>query len=187
MFSLASAALGMRSALIDAFRDSGCVNRGMDSLDVFRSRGVNVISRDVIADGIGDLEPQSFDAITTFDSMEHWHHSPNRLFHQLMRSLNPGGVFVIGVPNCANPRKRMTAHFGAAKWTAMSEWYKPDVFRSHVRDPDVSDLRYIARDLKLINVRIIGRNWQGYGYNQRALIRAVTPLVDPILRLAPSL
>jgi 2-polyprenyl-3-methyl-5-hydroxy-6-metoxy-1,4-benzoquinol methylase len=187
MFSLACAALGMKSTLVDDFGDPAYVQRGMmEILGLYRSRGVTVISRDVIRDGIGELASQSFDAITTFDSMEHWHNSPKRLFHQLVDALKPGGIFVIGVPNCVNLRKRITVPFGKGKWTQMSDWYEPDVFRSHVREPDVDDLRYIAKDLGLKNVRIVGKNWAGYD-NSRPFVRAITPFVDSLLQLAPSL
>jgi SAM-dependent methyltransferase len=36
----------------------------------------------------------SLDAVTTFDSMEHCHDSPKRLFGDIARSLEPGGWLV---------------------------------------------------------------------------------------------
>lgn len=68
----------------------------------------------------------------------------------------------------------------------MQDWYEPEVFRGHVREPDVCDLKYIARDMGLVDVRIIGRNWLGY-YSERAAIRIATKLMDYPLRLKPSL
>ena len=34
----------------------------------------------------------------------------------------------------------------------MAHWYEPELFRGHVREPDVDDLRYIARDMGLEDV-----------------------------------
>jgi hypothetical protein len=48
------------------------------------------------------------------------------------------------------------------------------------------DLRYIAADLGLRNVRIIGRNWSGYRSRFRAA-RLLTPPIDRILQCRPSL
>jgi SAM-dependent methyltransferase len=143
------------------------------------------MSRDVIAQGV-DFPAASFDAITTFDSMEHWHHSPRRLFRQIIAALKPGGTLIIGVPNCVNLRKRITVPLGIGKWSSMSEWYEADVFRGHVREPDVGDLQFIARDLGIVDVKVLGRNWLGYG-SRRGWVRRVTPIADHLLRPFPSL
>jgi hypothetical protein len=88
--------------------------------------------------------------------------------------------------NCANLRKRITLLPGWGKWSAMQDWYDAPRFRGHVREPDVEDLRYIARDMELTQVRILGRNWAGRG-SPRRLIRMITPFVDSMLRLRSSL
>jgi hypothetical protein len=90
-------------------------------------------------------------------------------------ALKPGGLFFLGVPNCVNLRKRITVPLGAGKWSAIEEWYEREMFRGHVREPDVGDLRYIARDLGLRDVRIFGRNWLGYA-SRHGWVRALTPL-----------
>jgi hypothetical protein len=93
---------------------------------------------------------------------------------------------VLSVPNCVNLRKRVTVPFGAGKWSRMEHWYEPEVFRAHVREPDVEDLRYIARDLKLQNVEILGRNWLGYA-SAKPIIRMATNVVDRVIQFRPSL
>lgn len=154
-------------------------------LDLHRSQGVTVEQRDPLAEGFG-FPPESLDVITTFDSMEHWHRSPKRLFAEIREALVPGGLFVLGVPNCVNLRKRLTVPLGYGKWSQMSHWYEPEVFRGHVREPDVDDLRYVARDMALVDVEIFGRNWAGY-LNARPAIRALTRAIDPLLQLRPTL
>lgn len=186
LFSPGCAAYGMkRSVLVDDFDDD--VNRtyGMSVLDLHKDVGVQVFSRDVVANGIADITG-NFDIITTFDSMEHWHASPKTLFKQVMSKLKPGGIFVLGVPNCVNMRKRITVPFGMGKWSTMQEWYETDKFRGHVREPDVSDFYYIAKDMGLSSLSIYGRNWQGY-YSTNSAIRLATKIADYPLRLKPSL
>lgn len=186
LFSTGCAALGMDTLLIDDFDDP--VNRRLKDSPfvVHKKYGVKVISRDVIAQGVADI-PGSFDIVTSFDSMEHWHHSPKKLFAQIRGGLlKQGGRFVLGVPNCVNLRKRITVPFGYGKWTSMEQWYEHERFREHVREPDVDDLRYIARDMKLRNVHIVGRNWLGYSSGSKA-IRAATYMSDIPLRAFPSL
>lgn len=186
LFSIGCAALGVkRSVLIDDFRDSVNLDVGDGILDLHRNYGVEIYSRDVLMSGINDI-PGRFDAITSFDSMEHWHNSPKALFAQVMDKLKPNGIFVLGVPNCVNLRKRVTVPFGHGKWSSIASWYEEKTFRGHVREPDVDDLAYIASDMGLRDVKIWGRNWLGY-YAANPLIRMVTHLVDQPLRLMPSL
>jgi SAM-dependent methyltransferase len=185
LFSVGAAALGMAAVLVDDFGDQLNLDYGEDALTAHRKYGVRVLSTDVLTKDLG-LEPSSLDAITSFDSMEHWHHSPKAAFHRMMAALKPGGVFFLGVPNCVNLRKRITVPLGAGKWSAMDEWYEQETFRGHVREPDVGDLRYIARDLGLKDVRIFGRNWLGYA-SRRDWVRGLTPLADRVLRPFPSL
>ena len=186
LFAPGCAALGFEVTLVDDFRDAWHKTVTEDVFDrVHRRFGITIVNRDVVSDGV-NFEPESFDAFTIFDTVEHWHNSPKRTFHQLVTALKPGGLFIISAPNCVNLRKRITVPFGVGKWTAMRDWYEVEQFRSHVREPDVADLRYIAADLGLKNTRVIGRNWSGYRSRFRAA-RIVTPLIDRLLRLRPSL
>jgi SAM-dependent methyltransferase len=185
LFSLGCAALGMRATLVDDFGDSVNHDYAQVPQQVHGKYGVDVVSSDVI-ESPPEFADGSFDAVTSFDSMEHWHHSPRALFHRVVRWLRPGGLFVVGVPNCVNLRKRITVPFGIGKWSRMEHWYDEARFRQHVREPDTDDLRYIARDLQLQQVEILGRNWLGHA-SARGWVRVGTPLLDVPLRLFPSL
>jgi SAM-dependent methyltransferase len=186
LFSPGCSTLGMYATLIDDFADP--VNRrvGDSPLAVHTQYHVRVISRDVISDGLADIG-ERFDTVTSFDSMEHWHHSPKALFHQVRDSLlKPSGRFVLGVPNSVNLRKRITVPLGIGKWSPMTEWYEEARFRGHVREPDVADLRYIARDMQLKDIEIHGRNWLGYK-SRFGFVRMATHIADVPLRAFPSL
>jgi SAM-dependent methyltransferase len=184
LFSLGCAAVGMNTYLVDDFGDGVNARAGGDVLDYHRSLGVHVVKRDVVSEGI-DFSDGFFDVITTFDSMEHWHASPKNLFRQVRSALRSGGTFVLGVPNCVNLRKRITVPLGLGKWSSMADWYEAPSFRGHVREPDVDDLRYIARDMSLTEVTVIGRNWQGYQSASR-LARTLGAIADVPLRLHPA-
>lgn len=186
LFSTGCAAVGFkRVVLVDDFDDPVNHRIGNGVLDLHKRLGIQIEARDAVAKGISDL-PGQFDVITSFDSMEHWHRSPKRLFHDVAQKLRPGGLFLLGVPNCVNLRKRLTVPFGRGKWSSMAEWYESGLFRGHVREPDVADLRYIAADMGLTDQRIVGRNWIGY-HSSRKIIRLATYIADFPLRLRPSL
>lgn len=187
LFSVGCAAAGFgQVVLVDDFQDD--VNRrlGDSPLALHRRRGVQVVSADVLGEQFtGDCLKDS-DVITCFESMEHWHNSPKRLFAQVMAALRPGGAFILSVPNCASLRRRLTVPLGRGRWSRMQDWYESPIFRGHVREPDVSDLHYIARDLGLVNVRFRGRNWPGRA-SPKPAIRLAARLTDRVLRLRPSL
>ena len=185
LFSLGCATLGMRTTLVDDFRDEVNVRFGPAVLDLHRRYGVEIVERDAVEEGI-DFLPSSLDAVTTFDSVEHWHHSPKRLFASIVSVLRPGGLFVLSAPNCVNLRKRVTVPLGSGKWSPMELWYERERFRGHVREPDVDDLRYIADDMGLRNVEIYGRNWMGLA-SERAAVALAAKALDRLLRLRPSL
>lgn len=185
LFSLACALRGMRVTLVDDFADP--VNRalGPGALALHRAQGIDVVQRDVIEEGL-ELAPGAWDAITSFDSLEHWHHSPRRLLHGLVAALRPGGALVIGAPNRVNLRKRITTPLGVNTWSPWEEWYEAERFRGHVREPDVRDLRRLAGDLGLLDVEVLGRNWLGLTHRRR-LTRALTRAADRPLRRRPGL
>ena len=184
-FAAGCAAMGMDATMVDDYCEPGYFNQDDIRLKMPDEYGVTTVKRDLVREGL-DFEPESYDVITSFDSMEHWHHSPKQLFSQIMDVLRPGGLFLLGVPNCVNLRKRVTVPFGYGKWSSMEDWYETPDFRGHVREPDVDDLRYIARDMGLSNVKIVGRNWQGLS-SPSGKVRAITKLVDPFIRPFPSL
>lgn len=201
LFPAACARLGMRVTMMDDFvppfedaqaaqaapdaPDAVYLGGVEDALALHRSLGVRVERRDPLEEGFGFCAA-SLDVVTIFDSMEHWHRSPRPLLRAVMEALVPGGLLVIGVPNCVNLRKRITVPLGRGKWSRMADWYETKRFRGHVREPDVDDLDYIARDLALVQVEILGRNWAGY-LSANPWIRRITTLTDRMLQVRPSL
>jgi SAM-dependent methyltransferase len=188
LFAQSCGAIGFQQIfMVDDLGDQAHREAGTTIDPLFQKYRVSVISRDVILSGVRPAIPEaSVDIFTCFESMEHWHHSPKKLFSQLMECLKPGGVFVLGVPNCVNLRKRLTVPFGRGKWSAMTDWYEQPFFRGHVREPDVGDLHYIAADMQLTNTLILGRNWLGHTARSR-FIRLGTKFIDLPLRVFPSL
>jgi 2-polyprenyl-3-methyl-5-hydroxy-6-metoxy-1,4-benzoquinol methylase len=183
-FVLGCAALGIKSTLVDDFQDPVQLEEGIGPEDLYRSYGVSVVRTDVIKSP-PDFPASSFDVVTSFDSIEHWHHSPKQLFAKVMNWLKPGGYFILGAPNCVNLRKRLTVPLGYGKWTQMEEWYDSKVFRGHVREPDVGDFRYIASDMGLTQIEILGRNWMAYC--SRWLPPILGKPIDLMLRPFPSI
>ena len=67
--------MGYRSTKIDDFRDSGFYKDGGPRYKMQLHFFVEVVSRDVIADGL-HMPDNLLDVMGCFDSLEHWHDSP---------------------------------------------------------------------------------------------------------------
>jgi 2-polyprenyl-3-methyl-5-hydroxy-6-metoxy-1,4-benzoquinol methylase len=184
LFAVGCAAMGMKSVLIDDFKDP-VVGQTDSPLELFRSYGVEIISMDGVQEAL-PFEPGSIDVFTMFEAIEHFHHSPKSLLHQMKATLSDDGLLILSAPNSVNIRKRLAVPLGYSNWSSMGSWYELEVFRGHVREPTVSDLKYIAHDLGLRDIEVLGLNWMGLR-NSRAIVRIMAKLIDPVLRLKPSL
>ena len=174
----------MDASFIDDFQDPCHADPHDPRRKIHLEYGAQAIRRDVIAEGL-DFPAESFDAFTCFGTMEHWHHSPKALFAQVRQALKPEGLFVLSTPNCVDLYRRITVPLGISGWTRLEEWYEHPVFRGHVREPSLKDLRYIARDMGLRDVRLFGRNWNLF-LSRSGLVRTLAPAVDRTLRLVPG-
>lgn len=184
-FASGCAAVGMNALFIDDFLCRCHGDESSPKYEVHKQYGAKLISRDVIAEGI-DFPDDSIDIFTCFATMEHFHNSPKKLFAQVMLALKPGGVFLLSAPNAVDLMKRLTVVLGTADWSPMSAWYEEPLFRSHVREPRVADLKYIARDMRLVDVQIFGRNWTAHTI-RNPLLRTLGLAMDRVLRFVPSL
>ncbi len=184
-FAAGCARLGFRATSIDDRRDPMFVDPADPRLRLPQVYGFTTIEGDIIEDD-WRFPDESLHAVTSFDSMEHWHHSPKKLFQSAVKSLTPGGWLMIGVPNAANLKKRIEAVFGATEWSALDVWYDEPRFRGHVREPTVRDLRAIASRLGLEDAEVLGFNWLGR-CNPSLTVARLTPWVDGLLRLRPNL
>lgn len=187
-FAVGCARIGMTATVVDDEED-GCFMESHPHAEgrakIKRETPIAFIQRDLIRDGI-DFVEGSFDAFTCLDVMEHFHNSPKRLFAQASHALRPGGTFVLVSPNCNDLRHRVTTVLGRGTWSSMEAWYESDVFRGHVREPSISDLRCIARDMGWEVRRILGTNFSAYIHPQ-PIVRKLAPLWDCFAGWRPSL
>lgn len=191
--------LGMRVTLVDDFGGGGGVSLGENGaalalMEAFVTKfGVCVVQQDFLTRPL-PLPDGDVDVVTCFHSLEHWHHSPRRLFREIARVLRPGGALVLATPNAANLRKRIFVPLGQSIGPTLREWYEEGdpVFRGHVREPVVRDLQQLLawNGFEVIATR--GRNFIGgdslaLGFLPKNLVRVVAASSDRLLRFFPAL
>lgn len=181
-FGVLAAAVGHDVDIVDSYAHEFFARDDLPQL--VAEYGVRCHTVDAVRDPL-PFQADTFDAVTSFDSLEHWHHSPRGLFAEVRRVLRPGGLFVLGAPNAVNLRKRAAVLIGRSNWAQFDDWYLSTDFHGHVREPTCADLARMTADLGLERWTIFGRNW--LGYRGSAFLRAVSAVVDRPLRLRPTL
>ncbi|MEQ1861143.1 MAG: class I SAM-dependent methyltransferase [Chthoniobacteraceae bacterium] len=197
-FDPLAAKLGADVILADDFGGGGGVTQAdrsdaLEMLDRYRREfGIEIVEQDILRDPL-PLPDSSIDGVTCFHSLEHWHHSPKALFAEIRRVLRPGGWLILATPNAANLRKRLHVILGANIWSGLEEWYHDaPVFRGHVREPIVRDLRQLCewngfRVTTTLGRNFIGRDSHALAWIPQRLRHGLVVATQSVLRFFPTL
>ncbi|MFN4943646.1 MAG: class I SAM-dependent methyltransferase [Akkermansiaceae bacterium] len=190
--------LGAEVHLVDDFSGGG----GVDNAD--RSYSTEILKKyreewkfpiheqDILSTPL-PFEDSSVDAITCFHCLEHWHRSPKHLFAEIYRVLKPGGLLFLATPNAVNIRKRISVPLGYNNWAPLDEWYEEEpVFRGHVREPILSDLKNMCERNNLEVIANYGRNFIGRDsqflhWIPRSLRHGIAACAQVVLQFFPTL
>ncbi len=182
--------LGMRAICVDNFKVRGLgsafdyfYEHDLQAEKCSKNLGVEFIHTDLLS-WEPPFQAGEVDVVMSFDNIEHLHHSPKKVYKNVVNVMKENGVMLIGAPNAVNLLKRIRLVFGKSCFATVEEWYEHDMFIGHVREPVIKDYLYISKDLGLAVDKIIGRNWLGYlKYGNNVFIKSI----DKILRLNPNL
>lgn len=189
---------GLRVTLVDDFGGGGGVEVGQRGreiplLDAFQADlGIAVVRENFLEHKL--LPDTEVDVVTCFHSLEHWHHSPKRLFREIVRILKPEGLLILATPNAVNLRKRLYVLFGRNNFPLLRTWYEDGdpVYRNHVREPVIRDLQQLMEWNGLRAVATYGRNFIGreskaLAFLPAAFVKTLATGSDRLLRLFPGL
>ena len=192
-------AYGMTVTLVDDFGGGGGVELRNESKEVpflellEQKLELNVVRQNFL-ERVLPMDDSSVDVVTCFHSLEHWHHSPKRLFKEIVRITKPGGFLVLATPNAVNLRKRIYCLFGRSSFPSLNEWYYDGdpIFRGHVREPTLTDLCHLLQwngfeVIGKLGRNFIGRQSQALGKLPPGLVNGMAVLSQPVLRLFPRL
>ena len=190
---------GMDVTLVDDFGGGGGVEMSQREQDIpllaafERELGMAVVRANFLEQAL-PLPDASVDVVTCFHSLEHWHHSPRRLFREIVRVVKPGGFLVLATPNAVNFRKRAYVLAGRSNFPLLRDWYEvgDPVYRGHVREPVIRDLQQLMVWNGFEVAGTYGRNFIGrkskvLAFLPAGLLAAVAAGSDRLLRLFPSL
>jgi SAM-dependent methyltransferase len=189
---------GLDVTLVDDFGGGGGVELRRKTeiplLDVFEKQfGMRIVRENFLEQPL-PLSNATADVVTCFHSLEHWHHSPKRLFQEISRILKPGGFLLLATPNAVNFRKRIFVILGRTNFPTLNEWYNDGdpIFRGHVREPVIRDLQQLMiwngfRVVGAYGRNFIGRQSEALKFLPSGLLGVIAAGSDLLLRLRPSL
>jgi len=103
-------------------------------------KGVQVLARDVLLDGI-PYPDESFDLAICSEVIEHLPNSPKPMLSEIYRTLVKGGYLILTTPNAVSVGKRMLTLFGCSTHQDFVPFYKLQrgypagtAYRGHIRE-----------------------------------------------------
>jgi SAM-dependent methyltransferase len=139
------AALGFDCSAVDDLGDAW--HRRGDNLERIqafaRARGIDFHLQDG-THGI-PFPPESFDAVTIFDVIEHLHESPRGILNAAGMRLRTDGVLAVVMPNAVNLRKRLSVLCGRTNYPSVDQFYlSPEGWRGHVREYTLAETAHLC-------------------------------------------
>ena len=140
-FSVMLADAGYRTTALDSYPDYGeCF---APVLDVFRQRGVEVITK--LPDPEGESY-QGYDVVLLMGVIEHIPHTPRSLLEGIRNSLRPGGILILDTPNLAYIYNRQRLMRGESIFTPIQSQYWTEIpFEGHHREFTRAELEWMLQ------------------------------------------
>jgi 2-polyprenyl-3-methyl-5-hydroxy-6-metoxy-1,4-benzoquinol methylase len=179
---MALACQGHRPILIDDHSDGGYVDCD-PRCDLIHELGIDV-RRQCVTEV--EFEPESLGGACCIAVLEHVHGSPREWLSGVVDALKPGGMLLLGGPNCCHILKRVRAVMGRTAWSDFDLWWDKLNFRGHVREPSAADYRRMITKLGLRPAGIYGRNFEGLMADSAGK-RFACATFDGLLRMRPGL
>ena len=113
-----------------AMQKAGWLVKGIEINEQARERAISHFGLEIIVpEDISNLESGSFDCITLWHVLEHFH-DPYKYASDIIRLLKPGGTCLVTLPNCNSYDAKYYGKFWAAYDVPRHLWhFNPDTFR----------------------------------------------------------
>jgi ubiquinone/menaquinone biosynthesis C-methylase UbiE len=111
-------------------KKAGWISKGIEVNEKARNFSISHFNLEIITpDKISTLKTGSFDCITLWHVLEHFH-DPYMYISEIYRMLKPGGISVIALPNCSSYDAKYYNRFWAAWDVPRHLWhFKPATFQ----------------------------------------------------------
>jgi len=146
----------------DTMKRAGWQVKGIEINEKARSFSVNSFGLDVVApDAISNLQSGSFDCITLWHVLEHFH-DPNKYASEIQRLLKKDGICIIALPNSNSFDAWHFGKFWAAYDVPRHLWhFNPSTFRIFAGKAGFMIEKVLTLPLDLFYISIISEKYSG--------------------------
>jgi len=148
----------------DTMKRGGWQVKGIEINDKAREFSKVQFGLDVISpDEISSLQPESFDCITLWHVLEHFH-DPFKYASEISRLLKPGGVCIVALPNSSSFDAEHYGKFWAAYDVPRHLWhFSPSTFRLFADKTGFKIVKTLTLPLDLFYISILSEKYSGSG------------------------
>jgi len=148
----------------DTMKRGGWQVKGIEINDKAREFSKVQFGLDVISpDEISSLRPESFDCITLWHVLEHFH-DPFKYASEISRLLKPGGVCIVALPNSSSFDAEHYGKFWAAYDVPRHLWhFSPSTFRLFADKTGFKIVKTLTLPLDLFYISILSEKYSGSG------------------------
>ena len=145
---------------------SGWHVKGIEINEKAKNFSASAFGLEIIGpDKISTLESDSFDCITMWHVLEHFH-DPLKYIHDIIRLLKPEGVCIIALPNCGSYDAKYYRHFWAAYDVPRHLWhFDPSTFRLFSEKTALEVKKYLTLPLDVFYISILSERYKGSQYS----------------------
>ncbi len=143
-------------------KSAGWSVRGIEINEKAREFSKTKSGLDVISpDEISSLEKESFDAITLWHVLEHFH-DPLRYASDILSLLKPGGICIIALPNSSSFDAMHYKAFWAAYDVPRHLWhFNPDTFRQFSDKAGFRTIKLLTLPLDVFYISLLSEKYKG--------------------------
>jgi 2-polyprenyl-3-methyl-5-hydroxy-6-metoxy-1,4-benzoquinol methylase len=110
---------------------------------------------------ISELEPDSFDCVTMWHVLEHFH-EPCRYISDIFRLLKPGGTCVVALPNCSSTDAKYYREIWAAFDVPRHLWhFDPATFSEFARKSGLTIDRQLVLPFDVFYISVLSEKYNG--------------------------
>ncbi len=141
---------------------AGWLVKGIEINEKARNFSISHFGLDITGPGqISSLEANSFDCITLWHVLEHFH-DPFKYFYEIRRLLKPDGICLIALPNCSSYDAKYYHSFWAAYDVPRHLWhFNPSTFSIFAEKTGFIIENLISLSLDLFYIAILSEKYKG--------------------------
>ena len=143
-------------------KKSGWIVKGIEISEKARDYSHRPFGLEIIApDHISELEANSFDCVTMWHVLEHFH-DPDKYIADIIKLLKPGGICLVALPNCGSLDAKYYRQVWAAFDVPRHLWhFDPVTFSQFSEKSGLKVERHLVLPFDVFYISVLSEKYKG--------------------------